>query len=92
MSDIIFVAFCSDLPQVVNGDFMYNLTEDLLNATKLNGTVVTYICPSGFSLDGNATRTCFNGDWSDTEPVCIAIASKPRVCTYVWYMCIGHAF
>ncbi|XP_064386824.1 receptor tyrosine-protein kinase erbB-3-like isoform X3 [Halichondria panicea] len=67
-------AFCSDLPQVVNGDIMYNLTEDLLNATNLkqNGTVATYICPSRFRLDGNATRTCFNGDWTATAPVCIA--------------------
>ena len=73
----IFVTFCSDLPQVVNGDIMYNLTEDLLNATNLkqNGTVATYICPSRFRLDGNATRTCFNGDWTATAPVCIA--SKP---------------
>ncbi len=76
MKLFIFVAFCSNLSQFDNGDFMYE-PDDLLNGTRPNGTVATYTCMDmdRFRLDGNATRTCDTGNWTGTVPVCVE--SKP---------------
>ncbi len=64
--------------------------EDSLNGTRLNGTIAIYTCMDGFSLDGigTQTRTCFNGNWTGTEPVCIA--SKPWTCIYWYYNYVVH--
>ncbi len=69
---LLFVAFCSNLPEIVDGNLDYNMDDAPFIGTRPNGTVVTYTCDDGFKFDGNATnRTCFNGDWTGTEPMCI---------------------
>ncbi|XP_064385904.1 uncharacterized protein LOC135334578 isoform X3 [Halichondria panicea] len=60
--------FCSDLLQIDYGTLSF--IGFPLNATKPNGTVATYICDDGFNLNGDATRICFDGYWTGTEPVC----------------------
>ena len=74
-----FVAFCSNLSQIDHGDLVYDnggIIGFTLNDTKPNGTVASYSCSSGFSINTpDSTRICFDGDWTGTEPACIS--SKP---------------
>ena len=66
---------CFDLPVPANGRiFYYN---DVPPAPYDFGTQATYICDSGFGLNGgDATRTCSgggantNGTWSGRAPAC----------------------
>ncbi len=67
-----------------NGTLDYDTEEDVLSATRPNGTVATYTCISGFRLDGNATRICDTGNWTGTEPVCIE-SKCMSMCMCVWY-------
>ncbi|XP_064385961.1 uncharacterized protein LOC135334617 isoform X2 [Halichondria panicea] len=60
--------FCSHLLQIDNGTLSFNGFP--MNGTKPNGTVATYTCDDGFNLSGDATRICFDGYWTGTEPVC----------------------
>ena len=43
---------CSDVEELENGDFSYD------NESRGVNTVVTYVCDSGFYLDGISMRTC----------------------------------
>ena len=43
------------------------------------GSVATYSCNSGFSLEGVSRRTCqMDGRWSDSEPSCVGEFSQRR--------------
>ena len=33
-------------------------------------SVVSYTCDSGYTLVGNAMRTCIVGGWNGTNPIC----------------------
>ena len=55
--------FCPLLSNPVNGQVVFPSTAV--------GSMATYSCNSGFSLNGESTRTCgTNGDWSGQEPTC----------------------
>ena len=41
------------------------------------GSVATYTCNDGYLLFGDKTRTCRDGMWSGTEPVCVLNACGP---------------
>ena len=42
-----------------------------LIAGTLEGSTVTYSCPSGFALKGDTVRTCLaSGEWSGDLPMC----------------------
>jgi Notch-like protein len=44
------------------------------------GTTATYECDSGYTLDGNATRTCeANGQWTGMAPTCVMQTIDPCV-------------
>ena len=34
------------------------------------GSVATYSCNDGFALNGEATRTCGDGEWTGEAPTC----------------------
>ncbi len=82
------VAICPALPTIANGVMEYHVVEDLFNSTilyMLNGTVATYTCNDGFSLDGNTTtRICDTRNWTGTEPMCIK--SKPMQIHTLWVL------
>ena len=57
-------ADCGALTNITNG------TVSTPQGT-LEGANATYICSSGYGLNGGATRTCVNGNWSGTQPACL---------------------
>ena len=54
---------CGPLPHIANGQV--SIAPD----TRL-GSTATYICISGYKLDGEDKRTCETEGWSGEEPVC----------------------
>ena len=62
---------CPALDELENGHIMYdidNTTDFALN------TVATHACNEGFSLVGQATRTCMDDDQADTIGVWSKVA------------------
>jgi len=54
---------CGDLSAPSNGQIS-------INATTF-GSMATYSCDLGYTLDGNTSRTCqSNGQWSGSQPSC----------------------
>ena len=58
------VADCGALPNITNG--RVSTPQGTLESAN-----ATYICSSGYGLNGGATRTCVNGNWNDTQPTCL---------------------
>jgi CUB/sushi domain-containing protein len=53
--------------------------------TGANGDEATYACNQGFTLSGDATRTCLaDGAWSGTAPTCTAVMTgcTPNPCVH----------
>ncbi len=68
MHGLIFIAVvsCPTLP--LDCDPAYEMI-DVPNTTF--GSTATYTCTEGYTLTGEATRTCqSNGMWSGSEPTC----------------------
>ncbi len=65
---------CSDPPMFTNGQIVF--TSNAISPFDF-GTIATYICDLGFSLNGNGTRTCTGDDsspigmWTGDNPTCI---------------------
>ncbi|XP_064386138.1 mucin-2-like isoform X3 [Halichondria panicea] len=58
---------CLSLPPPTNGGVSYT------DPTLGDGTVATYTCDTGYTLDGDTTtRTCGSGVWSGSAPTCDA--------------------
>lgn len=50
--------------------------------TGMTGTVATYACNMGYSINGSATRACLtNGTWAGAAPTCSANACAPNLVT-----------
>ncbi len=60
---------CMSLPPLTNGGITYDGGS---TNNRPVGTVATYTCVSGFTIDGVAiiTRTCRSGVWSGLAPMC----------------------
>ncbi len=59
---------CSDLTVPANGMIGYNMGTASLRPV---GTVATYTCNTGYTLNGGTTRTCgSDGVWSGSAPTC----------------------
>ena len=59
---------CPDLTVSANGMISYNMGTASLRPV---GTVATYTCDTGYTLNGGSTRTCgSDGVWSDSDPTC----------------------
>ena len=57
------VIVCEDLPNIPRGSVFLSGNRE--------GSIATYVCDSGYSLAGDAQRTCqSNGLWSGREPSC----------------------
>ncbi|XP_064386168.1 uncharacterized protein LOC135334780 isoform X2 [Halichondria panicea] len=60
---------CSNLPSLTNGNVDYGDAGSTDNRPV--GTVATYTCVPGYTLNGGITRTCgSDGMWSGSAPVC----------------------
>ena len=61
---------CVDLDDPMNGQVM--ITPDAMATFDTDlCAVATYTCSEGYSLVGDAMRTCqANGQWNGTEPTC----------------------
>ncbi len=72
----IIVAVCRYLRQIEieieHGESNYNMDGEMFGSFSYrpNGTVVMYVCNSGYTLDGNSNRTCDTGNWTGTVPRC----------------------
>ena len=63
------VVTCSNLPSLTNGNVDYGDAGSTDNRPV--GTVATYTCVPGYTLNGGITRTCgSDGMWSGSAPVC----------------------
>ena len=61
-----FTATCDDLT-LPNGAVIYNPS----TTSKLEGTVASFSCNTGYTLSSTATRTCQSDrQWSGSTPVC----------------------
>ncbi|XP_062518244.1 CUB and sushi domain-containing protein 2-like [Corticium candelabrum] len=49
------------------------LSRPLNGAVQVSGNVARYTCNQGFALQGSATRTCRDGVWGGSAPVCIRL-------------------
>ncbi len=59
---------CSDLIPLSNGMIGYNMGTASLRQV---GTVATYTCNPGYTLNGGSTRTCVTGGiWNGSAPIC----------------------
>ncbi|XP_064386661.1 sushi, von Willebrand factor type A, EGF and pentraxin domain-containing protein 1-like [Halichondria panicea] len=59
---------CSDLINPTNGTIGYDMGTA---SSRLVYTVATYTCDTGYTLNGDTTRTCrSDGIWSGSSPVC----------------------
>ena len=59
---------CTFLPDLNNGMVSYNPQGQ---DQTLVGATATYTCDTGYTLNGNNTRTCqASGTWSGTAPTC----------------------
>ena len=58
---------CDDLPNIVNGTVQFNGT--------LTDSVARYECIRGYMRYGNLERRCFDGRWTNNEPVCIFVTT-----------------
>ena len=56
---------CGFPPDFANGQVLFTSTDE--------GSIATYICHDGYTLEGSSTRTCSNGNWSDSTPFCQGI-------------------
>ncbi len=64
---------CGSLGSLANGSIV---TAPASSTTF--GTTATYACAGGFTLNGNATRSCqANGAWSGTAPTCMMQTANP---------------
>jgi Sushi repeat (SCR repeat) len=62
------------LPGITNGVVSAPVTK--------YGAIASYYCSSGYSLHGNATRTCqADGMWDGAEPTCVCDVACNGVCT-----------
>ncbi len=63
------IDICFDLPLLTNGMISYFGTGSSNNRPV--GTMATYTCDTGYTLNGGTTRICeSNGMWSGSAPVC----------------------
>ncbi len=63
------IVICSDLSSLANGDIDYG-GGGSTNSRPV-GTVATFTCDTGYTLNGGTTRTCgSDGVWSGSAPVC----------------------
>lgn len=70
-------ACAPDLTAPMNGQ--------VTRTTGVTGDVATYSCSGGYTLSGNATRTCQpDGTWSGTAPTCTAVTTgcMPNPCVH----------
>ena len=71
---------CSDLIAPTNGMIGYNM--GTASPRPVN-TVATYTCDTGFTLNGDTTRTCgSDGVWSGSYPTC-----QRELMDFVLYFC-----
>ncbi len=62
----VHTAICDDLT-LANGVVTYNPS----TTPRLEDTVATHTCNTGYNLDGDKTRTCQNDrQWSSAAPSC----------------------
>ena len=67
--------YCPLLSNPTSGSITYSTSANT-NSNYQSGTVATHDCSSGFSVVGDATRTCMDGEgsgmgvWSGTAPTC----------------------
>ncbi len=79
------VVTCFDLGNRANSDLTYN---DGTSDLRPPGTVATYTCVTGYSVDGTAsatmtTRNCLtSGEWSGSNPTCQRELSYANPCYY----------
>ena len=63
------VITCSDLVRPYNGMILFYSGGS--PGSRPVGTVSTYACDTGYTLDGGSTRTCQgDGTWSGSAPTC----------------------
>ena len=55
---------CLSLPPPTNGGISYS------DQSRSDGTVATYTCNTGYTLNGDSTRACGSGVWSGSAPIC----------------------
>lgn len=67
--DLILFAVCSFIPFFLNGDVVSN------------GSVISYTCTTGYTLNGATWRTCQDdgNGWSLVEPICGMITLRVKV-------------
>ena len=73
---LLTVVECRSLNAITNGQVNHS-------AGTTFGQTATYSCDTGYTLEGNSTRTCqANGMWSGSEPTCqgVLMLSTPE-CT-----------
>ena len=75
------ITACSSLPLPANGGISYTSGNSI-------GSVATYSCNSGFTLEGSSTRTCIviggsSTNWLGSAPNCIAIVGKLSSCPFI---------
>ena len=59
---------CPELMDLVNGTIMYNM--ETINNRSV-GTVATYTCNPGYTLNGDNTTICESGgSWSESDQTC----------------------
>ena len=79
-----FTVVCQSLSDPANGQVSSQ------EAATQYGSVVSYSCSTGFSLQGNAERMCLaNGDWSGNEPTCnkgIIYYASTRMCVIPYFV------
>ena len=69
---ILLFSDCDLLPDIRNGDIR-------LTGTSYNDTA-TYNCSTGYYISsGNTTRTCMEGLWTGSRPVCTIYGLYIRV-------------
>ena len=65
---------CETLPTIEKGVIVYRMDDDDM-APFDHGVIATYSCQDGYSLSGDAVRSCREhngtmGTWNGTEPSC----------------------
>ncbi len=57
---------CKQLPSLLNGAIVYNTDLDNIQ----NGAIALFSCNRGYEMKGNDRRTCKDGEWTGSLPVC----------------------
>ncbi len=69
-------ATCPDLQEMTNIKIIYDMNPMHMGSRSV-GTVATYTCDTGYTLNGGTTRTCGSDRvWSGSSPVCQGIYMK----------------